>query len=59
MSSTDSGNSTSPGFAFATVSISRDFSPAIVLEINGINLSLTEDYDENLLLKLIKTLKKL
>lgn len=57
--SIDSGNSNSPGFEFATVSISRDFSPAIVLEMNGVKLSLTNDFDETLLLRLVTTLKKL
>lgn len=59
VSSIDSGNSNSPGFEFTTVSISSGFSSAVVLEINGVKLSLTEDYDEFLLLKLIRTLKKL
>ena len=52
-SNIDSGNVDSPGFEFATVSISRDFSSAVILEINSVKLSLTNDYDEILLIRLI------
>ena len=46
-------------FEFARVSISKEASPAIAVEINGITLSVNDNYDELLLIKLIKTLKKL
>lgn len=46
-------------FEFASVSIAQDFSSALVIEIKGVKLSITSNYDEMLLLKLIRTLKKL
>jgi len=45
---------------FASVSITEEQSfPAVVLEIKDVKLSVTSNYDEILLIKLIKTLKKL
>jgi transposase-like protein len=52
-------NSPSSDYEFAVVSIAQDTSPAVILEIQDVKLSITNDYDEILLLKLIKTLKKL
>ncbi|MBU5427018.1 hypothetical protein KQI41_11395 [Tissierella pigra] len=50
----------SDAFEFACVSIAEDqASPAVTLEIKDVRLAITNDYDEVLLLKLIKTLKKL
>lgn len=50
----------SDGFEFASVSITEDqTSLAVCLEIKDVKLSITNGYDEVLLLKLIKTLKKL
>lgn len=45
---------------FATVSITEiDPVSSIVIEINGIKVSLTNNYDEILLLKVISTLRKI
>lgn len=50
----------SDGFEFASVSITEaQISSAVTLEIKDVKLSIVKDYDEMLLLKLIKTLKKL
>ena len=50
----------SDGFEFASVSITEDQSyPVMTLEIKDVKLSITNDYDEMLLLKLVKSLKKL
>ena len=54
-----SDNFSDSEFEFASVSITQDFSSALCLEIKDVKLSITNDYDEILLLKLIKTLKKL
>ena len=49
-----------PVVEFASVSITEDriFTP-IEIEINNVKLSITNNYDETLLLKLISSLKKL
>lgn len=53
-------DNSSDGFEFASVSITEDqTSIAVTLEIKDVKISITNDYDEGLLLKLIKTLKKL
>lgn len=44
---------------FASVSITPDYSSAVVLEVNNVRLSITNNYDEMFLLRLIKTLKKI
>lgn len=54
-----SNNSAFTGFEFASVSVSRDNISSLVIEINDVKLSITGDYDEVLLLRLIRTLKKL
>lgn len=46
-------------FEFASVSISKENFSAIAVEVNGVTLSVNNDYDEMLLIKLLKTLKKL
>ncbi len=47
-------------FELASVSIMKGNSyPKVTLEIKDVKLSITDDYDELLLLRLIKTLKKL
>ena len=46
-------------FEFASVSISQEISSAIAVEVSGISISVSADYDEILLLRLIKTLKKI
>lgn len=47
-------------FEFASVSITEaQISSAVTLEIKDVKLSIVNDYDELLLLKLIKTLRKL
>ncbi|WP_034328700.1 IS66 family insertion sequence element accessory protein TnpA [Alkaliphilus transvaalensis] len=58
-SSIESATTPSSGFEFASVSITQDSSPTVTLEIQDVKLSIAIDYDEVLLLKLIKTLKKL
>lgn len=50
---------TSSEFEFANVSITQDLSQMLMIEIQGVKLSITNNYDEILLLKLIKTLRKL
>ena len=47
------------GFEFASVCVSEASAPALVMEINGVKLSIAEDFDEMLLIKLVRTLKKL
>lgn len=50
----------SDGFEFASVSITEyPTCPSMTLQIKDVKLSITNDYDEILLLKLIKSLKKL
>lgn len=50
----------SDGFEFTSVSITEtQMSSALTLETKDIKLSISNDYDEMLLLKLIKTLRKL
>ena len=50
----------SDGFELASISIMKDsYCPEVTLEVKDIKLSITADYDEMLLLRLIKTLKKL
>lgn len=45
---------------FANVSIAGELpSSSVVLEVNNIKLSIKDDYDEMLLLKVIKTLRKI
>lgn len=44
---------------FASVSITKESFPAIVLEIKDVKLSINNNYDEVFLLNLIKTLRKL
>ncbi|TJX12712.1 hypothetical protein E9840_12210 [Tissierella creatinini] len=46
-------------FEFASVSITEQASPAITIEVKDVRLAITNDYDEMLLLKLVKTLMKL
>lgn len=47
-------------FEFASVSITEEQAgPTIILEVKDVRLSITNDYDEMLLLKLVKTLMKL
>lgn len=53
---TDSGFSE---FEFASVSISKESSPSLVLECKDVKLSIAEDFDEPLLIKLLRTLRKL
>ncbi len=53
-------NSSSDGFELASVSIMKNHCcPEVTLEIKDVKVSIMDDYDEKLLLKLIKTLKKL
>lgn len=53
-------NHSSDGFELASVSIMKDsHCPEVTLEIKDVKLSITEGYDEMLLIRLIKTLKKL
>ena len=50
----------SDGFELASVSIMKDsHCPEVTLEVKDVKLSITEDYDEMLLIKLLKTLRKL
>lgn len=52
--------SSSAPFEFASVSITgNEFFSSVVLEIKGVKLPVTGDYDEILLLRIIKTLRKL
>lgn len=44
---------------FASVSIAEDNTSPIVVEINSIRISITNNYDEILLLKVINTLRKI
>lgn len=47
-------------FEFASVSITgKESLPSVVLEINDVKLSITDDFDETLLLRIIKALRKL
>jgi len=46
-------------FEFASISISQEISSAIAVEASGISISVSGDYDEILLLRLIKTLKNI
>ncbi len=55
----DLSNSASAGFEFASVSIAQDSASSLAIEIKDVRLSITGDYDEGLLLRLIKSLKKL
>ncbi|AHM57335.1 hypothetical protein EAL2_c20550 [Peptoclostridium acidaminophilum DSM 3953] len=48
--SNDSGFS---GFEFASVSISKEYSPPLALEFKDVKLSIAEDFDETLLIKLL------
>lgn len=53
-------NESSPIFEFASVSLAgSNTSSSIEIEINNIKLSITNNYDEVLLLELIRSLKKL
>lgn len=53
-------DNSSDAFEFACVSITENqASPTVTLEIKDVKLSITTDYDEMFLLKLIKTLKRL
>ena len=47
-------------FELASVSIIKDnHCPEVIVEINDVKLSISADYDEMFLIKVIKTLKKL
>lgn len=52
----DSGFS---GFEFASVSISKECPPPLVLECKDVKLYIAEDFDEALLIKLLRILRKL
>ncbi len=56
---TSSNIATSSEFEFASVSISPDNVSDLVIEIKDVKLCISGDYNEGLLLRLIKTLKKL
>lgn len=59
VSAITTNKSASNGFEFASVSISQDNVTSLVIEIKDIKLSIAGDYDEGLLLRLIRSLKKL
>lgn len=46
-------------FEFASVSISKDDVSSLVIQIKDVKLSIAGDYDKGLLLRLIRSLKKL
>lgn len=54
-----SSNLASNEFEFASVSISQDNVSSLVIEIKDVKLSIAGDYNEDLLLRLIRSLKKL
>lgn len=46
-------------FEFASVSIAQESPSAFTLEVSDVKLLVADDFDEQLLLKIIKTLRKL
>lgn len=47
------------GFEFASVSIAQESSPSLTLEVGDVKLLIADDFDEQMLIKVIKILRKL